>query len=57
MQQSGDRRRLEFIPQEHTEFVFMVVRERLALTSVLVILLGAAGLVWWIPRRRRRRFE
>jgi cell division protein FtsW (lipid II flippase) len=46
---------VEFIPQEHTDFIFQVSGRPGLLATVAVATLGLALAVAWYRRRRRRR--
>lgn len=43
---------LKFRPEEHTDFVFVVVPEEISWLVAGVVFIAGAGILWW--RRRRR---
>lgn len=43
---------LQFLPAEHTDFVFVIVPKELPWLMVGMVLVAGVGMLWW--RRRRR---
>ncbi|MFL5508091.1 MAG: FtsW/RodA/SpoVE family cell cycle protein [Gemmatimonadaceae bacterium] len=46
-------RRVAFVPEHHTDFIFSIVPERLSIVP-LVLMAVLVGALIWILRRRRR---
>lgn len=43
----GPQKRLAFLPEQHTDFIFSVVGEELGFVGVMILL---AGYAWWLSR-------
>jgi cell division protein FtsW (lipid II flippase) len=48
---------LEFVPEEHTDFIFAVSSWPALLATITAAVLALAAIVVWYRRRRRRRDE
>ena len=47
-------RRVAFLPEQHTDFIFAVVPENVSLLEMAILVLLVAGLIYFVRRRRRR---
>ena len=47
------QRRVAFVPEQHTDFIFAVVPENVSILEVVLLVALIAGLIYFVRRRRR----
>ena len=50
----GTQKRLDFLPEQHTDFIFSVVGEEFGFVGTIAVLLGFGFLLWRVTRVAER---